>query len=614
MRKIYLIFVSLTIITSHLIAQSNNYLNLQNKLAKGWNTWSYGSMLTHVLLPEGLALQVNLRQAFIGTPGDANYFIDEFTTDTSDLVQPVAHSFDGAYTELIINNWKGNSIRVQSAADGNDVVILLTPVIKSGIKYQVELVAGMMWNRKGYLEKNSDFITAKTGDKIFQIRCTNKLISSNHKYLSPYLACNGDTSNAFYTGSEKSLEQVVQIIQSAKAKFQQYASRYGKFAEAFEGLQTVLSWNTIYDAEKNRVISPVARGWNEAWQGYVLFEWDTYFASFLFALDNKELAYSNAIAITKGINDQGFVGQWQMPGAVATGISQPPVGSMICWMIYEKYKEKWFLEEVYNELLTWNRWWNSNRENKGFLTWGSYKGGGHQMAAWESGLDNSPMYEDAKMVDVGNNSMYNLADVGLNSIYVADCNYLAKMAKLLVKFNDEKELIARSKKYSEVTQKLWDKKSSIYLNKYLDKEGFSERLSPTLFYPMLAGISTKEQAAIMISKHFYNTNEFYSDFLLPSCAFNDKSFDNNYWRGSVWGPMNFLVYLGLRNYDKKAASDLAIKSYNMYINAWKKHGAVFENINSLKGVDKISDQVNCNPFYHWGALMGIMQMMEEGVY
>jgi hypothetical protein len=43
---------------------------------------------------------------------------------------------------------------------------------------------------------------------------------------------------------------------------------------------------------------------------------------------------------------------------------------MIVLEIYKKYKEKWFLNEVYDELLTWNRWWANNRTVKGYLAWG----------------------------------------------------------------------------------------------------------------------------------------------------------------------------------------------------------------------------------------------------
>jgi hypothetical protein len=594
---------------------SQNYLDIQTRLAQGWNTWSYGSMLTHVLLPEGLSMQINLRQSFIGTPGDRKFFISEFNSDTSGLVRPIAHSFDGSYTELLINNWKGNTIRVQSASKGNDIAILVTPIVRSpNIRYNIELETGILWNREGSIRRSGKTIKAKFKDSEYIIRSTSPIIETFHSYPSPYLVFKGDTAIALYTGTEKSLSDIEAIIEQAKNEYNSYALKYGKLAEGFKCIQSVLGWNTIYDAEKNRIITPVARDWNLSWQGYVLFAWDTYFASYLFALDNKDLAYSNAIAITKGMNHLGYVGQWQMPGMVAQGISNPPVGSMVCWMIYEKYREKWFLEEVYNELISWNRWWVNNRIYKNFLTWGCEKGDDHKMAELESGLDNSPMYDDAKIVDVGNNSLMDLADVGLNSIYAADCKYLAKIAQELGKTDDKNELTARAVQFEGKLQTLWNEKSGLFLNKYPDQQIFSKRLSPTLFYPMLAGSPNQKQAQRMIKEHFYNPDEFYSNYMLPSCAFNDKSYDNNYWRGAVWGPMNFLVYLGLRDYDKKAASELSDKSYDMFIKSWERYGTVFENINSQKGVDKRKDQLNSDPFYHWGALMGVMKFMDKGIY
>ena len=63
------------------------------------------------------------------------------------------------------------------------------------------------------------------------------------------------------------------------------------------------------------------------------------------------------------------------------------------------------MEEVYENLLTWNRWFAEHRfTENGLLTWGSdpYEAKfGYELevaginewqgAAWESGLDNSPM-------------------------------------------------------------------------------------------------------------------------------------------------------------------------------------------------------------------------------
>ncbi len=601
-------------ISSSLHAQTGyqQYTNLQKKIATGWNTWSYGSMLNHVLLPEGLSVKVNLRHAGIGTPYDPNYFMNEITVDKTGMVRPIAHTFDGAYTELIIDNWYGNSIRVQTAASGRDIVILVTPIkYSANVQYYVELETGFLWNRPGTLRRNGEMIMAACGAQQYIIRSTGDVTDTYHPYSTPYLAIKGDTTIGFYTGNKKSLGAVKATIEAAKTAYNNYAAKYGDKAEAFQGIQSVLGWNTLYDAEKQRVITPVTRGWNEAWQGYVLFEWDTYFASLLFALDNKDFAYSNAIAVTSGTNKLGAVGFTQMPGGRISDQSQPPVGSTICWMIYEKYRDKWFLEEVYPGLLSWNRWWIQERNNKGFLTWGVPWKGVPLNAILESGLDNSPMYEGTALQQVGNNWLLNIADVGLNSLYAADCKSLAKIARALGKVNDEKELLKRATLYSEQTNKLWSETDGIYLNKSLESGEKSYRLSPTLFYPMMAGIPSQSAADRMIKEHLYNPKEFYGEYIIPSCAMNDTSFNNDYWRGSIWGPMNFLVYLGLRDYDKKAAAQLAEKSYALFIKAWRDHHYVFENINSIKGVISKEDQLNCDPYYHWGALMGIMQFMED---
>lgn len=613
-RSILFSILAIMLLFNDTIAQqySDRYRQIQSTLAKGWNTWSYGSMTSHVLLPEGLTLNINFRQAFIGTPYDSDFFLDNVSVDKSGLIRPIAHTFDGAYTELIIDNWKGNSIRVQSAANGNDVVILVTPLKKSATRYYVELETGILWNREGHLQRKGNSIAATFGANEYTIHSTGTTVDVAHPYTSPYMIFEGDSAIAFYTGNEKTLTGVIEIIESAKKEYDNYALKYAGMAEAFKGIQSVLGWNTLYDADENRVITPVTRGWNEAWHGYVLFNWDTYFASLLFALDHKELAYSNAIAVTNGQRNFGQVGFIQWPHGTESTQSQPPVGSMVCWMIYEKYKEKWFIEEVYEQLLSWNRWWVGNRVNREYLTWGAgWAGATLQNIMLESGLDNSPMYEDATVHVVGDNSLLNLADVGLNSLYVSDCKYLAKIASALGKKADEKELLERAHRFSNLIAKLWNQEARIYQNRNLDNQQFSDRLSPTLFYPMLAGIPSKNQARSIMKDHYYNPKEFYGEYIIPSIARNDQSYNNDYWRGAVWGPMNFLVYVGLREYDKEAASELADKSYSLFIKSWNNDHYVFENINSEKGVNASDNKLNSDPFYHWGALMCLMKFMEE---
>ena len=222
--------------------------------------------------------------------------------------------------------------------------------------------------------------------------------------------------------------------------------------------------------------------------------------------------------------------------------SQPPIGSTVILNIYKRYPEKWFLTEVYDELLRWNRWWPKNRDVSGYLCWGSQlvadtlptfcQAHNLQAAKFESGLDNSPMY-DSVPFNPQTNTM-ELADVGLMSIYIADCNSLADIADILGKSGDAAELRKRSLSYTHTLGSMWDDKAGIFLNLRLDTKQKSYRLSPTNFYPMLAKACSQAQAARMIKEHYYNPAEFYGEYVLPSIARNDPAFkDNDYWRGRI---------------------------------------------------------------------------------
>ena len=68
-----ILFIVLISIYPLLAISQASYKELNNKVSTGWNTWNYQSMLSHVLLPEGLAINLNLRLAVLGTPYDPDY-------------------------------------------------------------------------------------------------------------------------------------------------------------------------------------------------------------------------------------------------------------------------------------------------------------------------------------------------------------------------------------------------------------------------------------------------------------------------------------------------------------------------------------------------------------
>ena len=89
-------------------------------------------------------------------------------------------------------------------------------------------------------------------------------------------------------------------------------------------------------------------------------------------------------------------------------------------------------------------------------------------------------------------------------------------------------------------------------------------------------------------------------------AFNDQ----DYLRGRIWGPTNCLVYLGLRNYaDTTVRKEFARKSYELFLKEWRGSGHVHENYNAISGSG--DDVPDSDRFYHWGALLGYVEYMEQ---
>jgi putative isomerase len=589
---------------------------LKTQIARGWNTWDTRSVLTHVLLPEGFALDLKLKDNQSGEILE-DALIGRGTYGYEEHVTPGPHAYDGSYTELELE-WRDIHVRVQSATEHNELYLLITPI--SALQGDsLIIVPQMLWEREGDIGIDRNLISAPG-----PLSTTKVYLNGDTGLTGPEnLKVSLGQEIAITSGMPRSQEEVKAAITRAKASLEKGKTEFSKAAEIYEAMQTVLAWDIIYEPTHDRVIAPVSRRWNVGWEGWILFDWDTYFAAYMFSLDNREHAYANAIAITKEITEVGFIPNFGSARCTSEDRSQPPVGSFVVKEIYRKYQEKWFLHEVFDELLSWNRWWPEYRDVEGYLCWGSdsYEHSelpewlergiaAKQGAMWESGLDNSPMFDDAVFDTVRHRLMQ--ADVGLMSFYILDCQSLSEIASVLDKKDVARELNERAEIYSKKLETLWNDEFGLYLNKNLFTGEFSYRLSPTLFYPLLARVPSQAQAERMMKEHFYNPEEFWGENILPSIARNDEAYkDNLYWRGRIWAPMNFLVYLGIRNYELPVAErDLVDKSRNLLLQSWLEERHVYENYSAETG--RGDDAGMSDKFYHWGALLGFIGIMDEG--
>ncbi len=594
---------------------------LQEYLVEGWNTWNNSSFLNHVLMPEGLSLRIRLRKSYHSDPPyflNQEYFLSS-PLSMPDRIQLRARNYDASYTDLKIF-WDGLTVRVQSAIDGEDLLILYTPETEGENTHHLILESGLLWDKRGVVEKKDNFIQALIGSRAYRIGATTGDLKIPMPVSTPYLIFDSNMETGIFTGKTRSLDQIKKFIAKREERYISEQEKYGRLSAAHNAMQNLLAWNQIYDALNERTISSVSRSENEKWGGYIIAGWEQFFIAAMYAFDNKWFAYSNTWAAINSITPEGFIPFFE--GALSDRSflygSQPPVGSIITNLIFNKHLQRWFLKEAYDRLLIWNRWWDNSRHNKGYLSWGSNSQPGEPLsnikeaALLESGMPESPVFDNA--IFNPQSHMLELASVGLISLYIADCKNLAEIADVLGKSSDKQELLNRAEKYASSLNKLWDEETGIYRDRDLITGQFSAHLTPANFYPLIANVPTDEQAKRMVNEHLLNPEEFFGEYLIPSLAKNNPAYnDSLLFSGGISGPMNFLVYLGLKNYEFPEISKmLADKSANLLMKQWIRERRVYKSYNAETGEGSgIKDNY---PFSVSGGLFSLISLMEEGYW
>ncbi len=613
---------------------------MHDKFCKGWNTWDVYSVTSHVLLPD----KVKLNFSFC-IPHMSAYLKDVMWENVKRFGE---HSIDGTYSEIEIEYLDG-VFQVETSAEGDEFVACITP-LKPRRNVHVIIELSSIWGSKittGYEEKGLYAIANK---RRHTVQCLNENVELDWNPTTyTHMVIKLDEPVYIRINSAKTKTDIRNYLVSQREKWLgETIHAEGELGEALKGMRRSLLWNLMYEPRSERAITPVSKNWsnpsmfnnldaNEENDGmldengkhgipqinihgnYVLFDWDTFFASLMYGLFNKELAYMTAFSALEEMCEGCYVPNASTGNGKVRDRTQPQLGAVCVWKLYIQFGDTWFIKECFPRLYDWNGWRMGHRDfnHDGLLELGAIVPGGwrEDEEIWpyidlglkwalgcESGLDNSTMWDDAEL-DYEKKCM-KLYYLGVNAEMVLDCEMLEKMAKLLGKEEEMYVLQERRKALTEkIRENLWNDEVGCFMNKKWSGE-FEQTLSPTHFYSMTAGIASPEQADCMIGKHLTNKDEFWGEYKLPSTPMNDPRFiEQNYWRGRIWAPLNYLVGEGLIRYGKKDVfAELADNGMMMFLKNWKENSVVGENYNAItgEGGDKLNGS---DAFYHWGALM-----------
>ena len=273
----------------------------------------------------------------------------------------------------------------------------------------------------------------------------------------------------------------------------------------------------------------------------------------------------------------------------SSAISQPPVWATAIRMMYEETSDRSLadqkLRELLPKLIAYHEWWYRERDpdNSGLVC--SYH-------PWESGMDNSPAWDDAldavpvvnwryQRRDLGHvdaeqrplkpqydrylylvdfykrhgfdsqyiykHCPYKVVDIGIVSILQRASNDLLDLCRTAGHEDGVRSLESALTRTKKAVGSLWSNERRCFLNHDLITGLAIDEVTTATVLPLFAALANAEQAAVMV--------ELIDDWLdatkvgLSSTHPSSSRYESQrYWRGPVWLHINWMIALGAAEY------------------------------------------------------------------
>ena len=449
--------------------------------------------------------------------------------------------------------------------------------------------------------------------------------------------------NAALVRSRRLLSGLDSWIDDARADWDRRRPRSSGAAEGLvAAVADNLMWTILLQPETGRLYAPAGRRWifpkpgedapQESGSGdggresepapddWTIFGWDSFFNALALATVSGRLAWEVLLAGLASRYPNGNVPNWRSRRAGTPDRSQPPVGSFAALKLHLTCPDMAALATAWPGLRAWSDWWVADKHGRprregltpGLLAWGSdtalvpgheqlpeweVGASGHQRAAWESGQDDLPLWEEAEWDP--RREVLAMSAVDLCSYRALDLEALSRIARILGDPAGARQLEAEHRRLvATMNEVLWSEAAGLYLDEL--PAGHSPRVAASNFLPLIAGVPSARRARRMFGV-LRDPARFWGDWVLPTISRDDPAFDDQqYWRGSIWPPMNYLVLQGLRRYGfDELASELAWKGALMFLADRRRTGFCRENFDARSGRGR------GRRFQSWGPLFAL---------
>ena len=336
-------------------------------------------------------------------------------------------------------------------------------------------------NQKPLASYTADSLQALLG------KITKNQATTSNQHFVPSAALKYQVSAGqplyFISGQENADFSREQIDAHLKQKSDEYQQQrfaiHTPFGEIWEPVANHLNSSRVYGTQTKTTAHVVSRGWcNEHNQR--IFEWDTFFHALLASLEDPEGGKESVRSILAHQTPEGIVPNNNYGNDTINNSndrSQPPVGAICVWKMHQYHPDTAFLADVYPKLLKWHNWWFDTRpENglpyrdgnqNGLLEWGTEIDTWLQGAKYESGQDNSPMFDNVRMNETSRTMELDMA--GLSGLWAADALCLSYIADAIGKPDDANMLMNQVEEINNrINQELWNEQTGMYCNKYWD--------------------------------------------------------------------------------------------------------------------------------------------------